>query len=286
MSKSHNKKRNTGIIFEQLVQYVADATVDKRLKDAKKGVEIIRQHFKPGSELYREFRLFNALVKTRVKHSGLATRILGEARGAIKKINRVKLRMQKSLLIKDINHTLDENGFYYRRVDDYKNYATIQTLMNDWRKDTDGDIGRIAKFENQVCEWLLRENDISDLIQEGNNIHGDPLAFKLFLQKFNIKYEKGMNKGQIDILNDYVFSSNTVDESIQLTKRLDKLKKNVIENLEGYRYDCKNEVLQEKFESVIEKILKFDSGNISDESISQALMLENLRQEILGESNE
>ena len=120
MSKTHNRKRNVGIIFEQLVQYTANAVMYKRFDAAKKSMGIIRKHFMNGSELYREFRLFNALVKTKVDHSGLATRILKEAKDATIKIDQARLRTQKSLLIKDINHQLNETGFYNRRISDYK----------------------------------------------------------------------------------------------------------------------------------------------------------------------
>ena len=284
MSKAHNKKRNVGIIFEQLVQFIADALVEKRYADAKKCREIIGLHFKQGTELYREFRLFNALVKTRVGHDALATRILNEAREATKKISQTKLRSQKSALIKDINHGLNENNFYNRRVDDYKNYATIQTLMNDWRQKNPPDIGRIAEFEDGVCKWLLQEgkDKNSDAVNYSKN--ADPLTFKIFFQKFNEKYGNTLNDKQIKILNAYAFDS--VEKSDNLTSQLKGLQEDVLHDLNEYVDTCENEILLEKYEGVMNNISKFDPTDISDITISRALMLACLHDEILGDGDE
>ena len=284
MSKAHNKKRNVGIIFEQLVQFIADALVEKRYADAKRCRDIIGFHFKPGTELYREFRLFNALVKTRVGHDGLATRILNEAREATKKINQVKLRSQKSSLIKDINHQLNESNFYNRRVDDYKNYATIQTLMNDWRRKNPPDIGRIAEFEDGVCKWLLQENKVKNSGVIDHDKSSDPLAFKIFFQKFNEKYGNILNDKQVKILNAYAFGRP--DKNNNLTGHLKSLQEDVLIDLKEYMQACENGILLEKYEGVVNRISKFDPSDISDHTISRALMLASLHNEILGDGDE
>ena len=284
MSKSHNKKRNTGIIFEQLVLFVADAVIEKRFSDAKKAVKILHTHFKPESELYREFRLFNALIKTRVNHPGLATRILNEAREATRTISQVKLRAQKSRLIKDINHRLNEHNFYNKRIVEYKNYATIQTLMNDWRRKDCPDLRRITEFEDGVCKWLLQEDSLKSpqpLIEADQH---DALTLKLFFEKFNKKYVDILNNDQIEILNAYVFSSN--NDHDQLVERLKILQENVLIGLSEYIQSCENDVLLEKREIVTNKILEFNPTNICDQTISRALMLSSLYDEILGDGDE
>ena len=285
MSKSHNKKRNTGIIFEQLVQFVADAVIEKRFTDAKKAVEILRTHFKPDTELYREFRLFNALIKTRVDHDGLAVRILNEAREATRAINRVKLRSQKSRLIKDINHRLNEPTFYNKRIAEYKNYATIQTLMNDWRRQTATNLDRITEFENGVCKWLLQENIVENSLPVIEADQHDALTLKIFFEKFNKKYIDVLNNNQVKILNAYVFSSND-DQKGQLIEQLRLLQENILVSLDEYIQYCENDILLEKHKGIINKISKFDPTDICDQTISRALMLANLHNEISGDNNE
>ena len=112
MGKAHNKKRNIGIIYEQLLGYISESIVDKDTKKTKKAVEILKKHFAPGTHLYKEFRLFNALVRTTVSSESLALRILSEARSAAVNHNPHTLQKEKSSLIRDINKTIDEPSFY------------------------------------------------------------------------------------------------------------------------------------------------------------------------------
>ena len=59
----HNKKRNVGIIYELLLKHISTKLLEGNKKDAKIATRLIEKHFKKGTELYKEFRLFNALVK-------------------------------------------------------------------------------------------------------------------------------------------------------------------------------------------------------------------------------
>ena len=155
MSKSHNKKRNVGIIYEQLINYISQTLVEGKKKETDTAIEIIRKNFRPGTELYKEFRLFNALVKTHVASESLATRILSEAKRAAQDHDSKKLRSEKSQLIREINNNLCEgSNLYSRRIENYTTYATIQTLLNDWRSKEVQDISRVALYESKIHGWL------------------------------------------------------------------------------------------------------------------------------------
>ena len=154
MSKSHNKKRNVGIIYEQLLRTMAESLIVDETEKYRKALNIIRKHFRQGTQLYREFRLFNALVKTSVNKESLATRILQEAKTAALDFDSSQLRKEKAALIKDINYILADSSFYNQRIREYREYATIQTLLNDWRA-PQSNIPRIADYENKVCDMLF-----------------------------------------------------------------------------------------------------------------------------------
>ena len=98
MAKTHNKKRNIGIIYEQLLRSIARFLVEKDEKKYKTALVILKSNFKPGSQLYKEFRLFNALVKTTVDSDSLALRILSEAKEAALEYDVHELQKEKSLL--------------------------------------------------------------------------------------------------------------------------------------------------------------------------------------------
>ena len=157
MSKTHNKKRNVGIIYEQLVRKVSESLVEGDMDRANLVLDILKKNFRKGTELYKEFRLFNALVKTTVSSDSIATKILSEAKSAAQVHSAGLLRSEKSKLIKVINHTLDDETFYRTRIDDYRTYATIQTLLNDWRSGSNADIKRVALYEDKIHTWLVTE---------------------------------------------------------------------------------------------------------------------------------
>ena len=103
MKVKHNKKRNVGLLFAQLSQSVSEAMVEGNVKKANKVLGIVKRHFSPGTELYKEFRLFRAIVAASVPTDSLASSIITEAKRASGKIDTRLLKQQKSALIKVIN---------------------------------------------------------------------------------------------------------------------------------------------------------------------------------------
>jgi len=90
--------------------------------------------------MYRELRLCRSLVKTTVGSEAVAASIVSEARTAARKFDYVTLDKEKSLLIRDINYSLGGKAVYGEKVEDYKAYATVGSLLNDWRSSSDPDL--------------------------------------------------------------------------------------------------------------------------------------------------
>ena len=276
MTRSHNKKRNVGIIYEQLISYASESLVEGRKKDANNALSIIKSNFKKDSELYKEFRLFNALVKTSVPSSALATRIISEAKKAAENHDDKKLRSEKSQLIKDINHTLSEgSSLYSRKIKDYRTYATIQTLLNDWRCSNKIDFTRTTMYESKVHDWLLKEKE--ELILENcktDNV--DKLTVKIMTEKFNNRYKDTLNEDQKQILSEYAFSPS----SNSLSEKLEKIKCQTKKNVKIFSKNCSNKTLNQKIKSVATLIESVDSGDINDETVSKFLLISRLNDEL------
>jgi len=142
MSKNHNKKRNSILLYEFLVSSISKSLVEDDKRKSSAALKILRRHFKKGTNLYKEFRLLNSLIKTSVSSPQVASRILKEAKDAAIKMDLTELDREKSLLIRNINHTINNDGsFYDQHVNEYRMCATIQQLINEWRSD-DADISR------------------------------------------------------------------------------------------------------------------------------------------------
>ena len=284
MSRSHNKKRNVGIIYEQLLRTMAASLVSDDNEKYHTALKIVRKHFSPGTQLYKEFRLFNAMVKTTVDKESLATRILLEAKSAALDFDSEQLRKEKAALIKEINYTLSDPGFYNQRIDEYRKYATIQTLLNDWRSSGKAPLSRVADYENKVCNFLLSESKEEPLhVLKDEDVSS--LTVRIMTEKFNKKYGKQLNDEQQAIIKEYVFSTKTGQTS-KFSAYLSELKDSLITELEMYSSVCDNIILNEKMNRVTSGVTSLDPGQVNDETVSRFLLISQLKEEIIGADNE
>ena len=282
MAKTHNKKRNVGIIYEQLLRSISQSLVEGNEDKAQVITQVLTDNFKPGSELYREFRLFNALVKTSVSSDVLAGRILGEAKSAALDFNSTELRKEKAKLIKDINHRIDDESFYAQRVKDYRSYATIQTLLNDWRDNRSAHISRVANYEDKVCKWLLQEKKDED-INVHRNDDVDVLTVRIMTEKFNKKYDDTLNDEQAEIIKEYVFALEQKDAT-SLIDYLSDIRESTLDELKVYSLACDNQILNEKMNVIRENVDSLTPDEINDDVISKFLLVSALKQELLENS--
>ena len=277
MSKSHNKKRNVGIIYELLLRHISSSLVENDKVTAEKCLKIIENHFDKSTEIYKEFRLFNALANTTVTNSSVAAAILTEARGAARRTNVNSLNREKSKLIRSINHILDDPKFYHRRVPHYRAFATIQTLLNDWRERDKSNLSRVVRYESQIIDLLLKEKDESKDLESNTNV--DSLIVSLMTKKMNEKYSQKFSENQKNILKEYVFSQHNGN-----TKEFSEKLCEIVENADRRICDLKdrtdNETILSKIDNVKEKIREIDSKNVDDKSISKFLLILSLNEEI------
>ena len=271
----HNKKRNVGLIHEQLVRYVASSLIAEDRQAAEKAVQIIARHFKKGTELYKEFRLFNALVNMPVGSVSLANRVLIESKNAAKSHNPQQLRKEKSLLIKDINTQLDESRrFYDIKVDNYRLFATVQSILNEWRDKGNLDLTERAQYEEAIVEWLSR--DVNTPLQEDSQF--DPLIRKIMYQKFDKKYKDKLSETQKKILECSILQSDK--EFVAIIK---KTKEHALDSLREFERTCDNKLLKENINQVRDKVRTLPEKK-NDEVVAKTLHLMHLIEEM--ESNE
>jgi hypothetical protein len=281
MMAKHNKKRNVGIIYEQLLKKASHEMVENDNMSSSEVLGILKENFKPGTQLYKEFRLFNALVKTTVDSESLAIRILGEAKAAARDHDETQLRAEKSKLIKDINHKLNDPDFYSQRVDEYKDYATVQTLLNDWRRGNSSDLSRIAEYENRTVKMLTTKKEAESL-KENHDSSVNHLTVKIMTEKFNKKYGTLLNEHQREIINKYVFSL-VDDDTSSFVKYVENLKEQSIIDLDAYSKTCDNRVLNEKMDKVRKNIRDLDVNNVNDETIARLLTVAALKDQLSGD---
>ncbi len=266
MMMKHNKKRNVGIIYEQLAQSFSESLVEKNQKKAMLVKKIIDQHFHKDGEIFKEFKIFNALVKVYASSDSLATNILKEAKEATRSLNRKKLDIEKSLLIKDINYTLNENSFYSRNILEYRNLATVQSLMNLWCQNSKNDLEKLVIFEGKAHN-ILREEKTKINIKEQVDGNIDNLVVRVMEEKFQKKYKSILSETQSKIIQSYVCEDHERFKSI-----LKEVKHQVIEKTKSYSGVCENKILLEKSEKVLSNLNMLNENIVDDENVAKFLL--------------
>lgn len=276
---NHNKKRNVGIIYELLVRAISAYLVEGDKARAQKALNILTSHYNKNTELFKEFRLFNALSKTTIKESAIVATILAESRAAVRRFNQFQIDKEKSNLIKEINHTLVDDMFYRRNIPNYRVYATIQTLLNEWSLGDKSNLAEAIVIESKLVEWLSSDK-VEESYDDEVNHDVDALVVKLMNEKFNQKYDDKLTQNQKQLINEYVFSLEN-DNGTSIKCKALEIKRNAILQINEIEKNEQNQVLQEKIQIVKNKIDKLDlTESIDDEKLSRLMTLTQLIQEI------
>jgi len=275
----HNKKRNVGIIYELLLRYISKNLIENNKKNASKALRIIEKRFNKNTALYKEFRLFNALVKTNASSERVALEIIREAKDASSRCDKDKLNKEKSRLIKDINHILNDKDFYYRQIPDYREYGTIQLTLNEWKKGDHSNLKTVIDLEEKLINILIKEKaiDNSAAIDSDASLT-DKLVMSLMTEKLNSRYDD-LNREQKQILRNYSLYCDKHNHST-MRKYLIDLKEQTCTLIENYKYSTDSELLKEKIGTVIEKVNDLDINAINDELISKFMIISKLKNEL------
>lgn len=277
----HNKKRNVGIVYEMLMNYIAESVIDNRHHDAKKAVKIVERRYNKNTELYKEFRLLSALANSTVSGTHIAAGILAESKNASRNFDQNKLMKEKSLLIKDINYQLGKSKFYESRIPNFKIYATIQTLINEWSMGDRSNLSKIINYEKLIVEHLLESKDTKKVEFDERS---DALVLKIMTENINKKYINSLSQEQKDILKNYALYSR--DEK-SLATYLTSVKEKTLKEVDQFSKKTKNTILLSKVDKVYQKINELSVDIQNDSIITKYMTMSKLKDQLIkGDSDE
>lgn len=230
-TNKHSKKRNAGLMYEFLLRTISRALVENDSKRSSAALKIIKKHFKPGTELYREFRLFNSLIKTTVSNDAVAVSIVNEAKLAARAIDLARLEKEKTIVIHEVNKTVADESFYDQPINEYKTYATIGILFSAWRNPGKYDLSKIVQYEEKLIEWLRAEKKNQDQMNEGSESPGvNRLVFKIMTKKLNEKYGSALDEVQKALVREFALYSVTGTEN-NVRNKLTEIRNDLIESI-------------------------------------------------------
>jgi hypothetical protein len=275
MNRSHNKKRNIGIIYDQIINFTCLNILEENNNVAEQSLNIVKKYFKENTQLYKEYKLFKALATTSNISDQLASNIIKEARNACNNMfNDKALEKEKSLLIKDLNYSFGKGKIFEQKISNYRIYATIQTLLNEWRKNSNN-FDLVTEYEIKLHENLTKK----EVIVENKQIQSvDPLTYNLMREMFSKKYDSLLDNNQKNILSLFIS-----DKDSELSDVLSETKTSCLSEINHYFKQCNNNILLEKKNIVLNRINSLKYEDVSKNNIEKFLTIIKLKNEILGD---
>ena len=222
----------------------------------------------------------NALVKTTVSSEHVAASILKEAKSASSGFDLDKLDREKSLLIRNVNHNLNDEGFYDQQVNEYKLLATVQTLLNEWRT-SNRDIYAVGQYEDQLMRHLttVKEEKSSPEISEDSSGTAR-LLMKVMTKKLNEKYGGVLNEQQRGLVKAYAYSTAS-DDMETIKKKLHEIRQDLLVLVDKYIAECSgNQFLKDKVVETREALLNESFDSIDDGTVTRFMLYSRLKDEL------
>ena len=250
MQVKHSKYKNTGILFELLVRQITADTLDGKDSPAK---DILKKYFVK-SELGREYKLYETLLKRTSLTEGKATVVVNTLIESSKTLNRGAIKRQKYNLISEIQKHYDLNEFFNHKLPNYKVFAAFYTLLEITNSQEDINIEQTINNKVTILEHLAAAKITEDRVITDSMVEFEQadkgvrlLAYKTILENFNTKYDD-LHPHQKEILKEFITS---VDNTSRLkdfyTSKIVEIK----EKLTSLNKVTKNETTKIKINEII-----------------------------------
>jgi hypothetical protein len=250
MQIKHSKYKNTGILFESLVRQITTDTLDGKDSPAK---DILKKYFVK-SELGREYKLYETLLKKTSLTEGKANVVVSTLVESSKTLNRGAIKRQKYNLISEIQKHYDINEFFNHKLSNYKMYAAFYTLLEianaQEAVDPEQTINnKVTILEHltaaKITEGKVRDEVMSEFEKADKDVR--LLAYKMVLENFNEKYDTLHPKQKL-ILKEYITS---IDNTPRLREFYTNKVTEIKEELVTLNKKTKNKVTQIKINEIL-----------------------------------
>ena len=280
MQVKHSKYKNTGILFELLVRQITTDTLDGKDSPAK---DILKKYFVK-SELGREYKLYETLLKRTSLTEGKANVVVDTLIESSKTLNRGAIKRQKYNLINEIQKHYDLNEFFNHKLPNYKIFAAFYTLTEIANAQNTIDPDQAINNKVTILEHLtaakIAESKVRDEVMgEFENSDKDVrfLAYKMVLENFNTKYND-LHPRQKEILKEFITS---VDNKPRLKEFYTAKIVEIKEELATLNAKTKNEVTKIKINEIINIIqVPAKTAKITDNDLVDLLQYYDLINEL------
>lgn len=278
---NHNKKRNSGLVYEFLVRRVALSMVDRDPESYLKAVGIIKRYYSPGAPLAREREVFDVVSRTRGASEAVARRVLEEVKAHVSSLDHRKIDIKKSNLIKDIHYTFGKDFFTVHRIPEYRLYASVQMLIEQYRNQATGisEGVRRIELEESLTKFMRSPAGSQDASPRGEKVDG--LVAAMVVKKFEQRYSGALNEAQKKTLRRFMNFSMTGNRE-QFQREMEEDRTGILKKLEASRdLGCFSEdkVMGQRMDEAL-TALRGIQDVTSESAVQDVLLYHRLVQEI------
>lgn len=278
----HSKFKNTGILFELLVRQITLEVLNG--DTTEKAKKIVSEFFNPKTELNKELRLYELLMKERYNSESRAEKFIDTVNEAHNRIDHKVLHKEKYNLIKKINESFNMDDFLSSPISNYRLLASIYKIFEaKTMKDYDiKDVfnSKITLVENITSKPATKSINKKDKLVESYKKQDKDLrllTYKILVETFNKKYSN-LNNDQKLLLKEYI---NNLSNTTGFKSYVEKAIPSIIKELKSIKSKIKDKVTQIKLAETISVLSKTKIGkNVSDNHVSSIMMSYELIKEL------
>lgn len=247
----HSKYRNTGLLFELLTRQITTDILNNESKSTAS--VILKKHFNKKSQLFKENRLFNVILESRLSDDSRAAHLVEITKKAYSKaINQKSIKLEKYNLIKCIKENFNLDDFFKSRVTNYRLLAAIHNVISEnYDNPAVSSKSHFTLLEYMTRKTETKETEILQALRKENKDLRH-IAYKILVEKFNNKY-KSLSKEQKDVLREYI---NNITNSTGLSDFLEGKFKDITFSLKKHLPKIEDKVIKIKVKECINLVEK------------------------------
>jgi len=251
MKYKHNKRINTGLLYEMLLMTLAESIIETDETKRDLALSVIKRFFSSQAPLYEELNVFSAILNNKASTLKIAQDMVKESMSYSAKINSKRTSLYKTKILKEIDSNFSSK-FFNRRIKNYKIYASVHQLMELYYKDKLSleDSLKKIKLEEKISNFLIENAPKKESNIKASKKYNN-LVFKLVIENFNKKYKNHLSKNQKIIIKKLVESSDD-DFKKFITVVIKSTNKNIVD----YRFNnvlVENKILNVKYAHLMKK---------------------------------
>lgn len=287
----HSKFKNTGVLFELLVRQITLEILNgDKTENAKR---IVKEFFAPGTELNKELRLYELLLKEKYSSESRAEKFVDTVSDAHTKLNETKLNKEKYNLIKEVSSKFDIEQFLSSPISNYKVLASIYKVFES-KKVQNYDIKDVFNSKVTLIENIISKpvsNKINEKAKEEQKLiesykQQDKdlrlLTYKILVETFNKKYTN-LDSKQKGLLREYI---NNINNTSKFKDYVASELPNIVKELKAINSKITDKVTQIKLSETISVLETMKIGKaITDGQVSSIMLSYELIKELKSKIN-